>query len=67
MKNKEKFIEVLIDLVSVGPADAPDEVIDCANSLLDWIGEEFNISIGVRFDNDEGNFEEVFDELEKIL
>ena len=61
MKNnyKEEFINSLQTLFFSWGSDAPVEVYWGCNELLDWYEKQFNVTLDVRFDDE--NIESVFD------
>ncbi len=52
MKNKELFIKALHTLFESWGQDTPPEVIWGSNELLDWYESEYNVVLGVRFEED---------------
>lgn len=61
MKQKELFIEALKFLFYKWGSDAPWEVVWGCNYLLDWYEAEYNVSLGVRFSENEFNLNEVIE------
>ena len=59
MKYKEMFIKSLNCLFFSWGGDTPHEVIWGANDLLDWYEKEYNVSLEIRFN--EENFDEVIE------
>lgn len=53
MKNKKEFIKALGTLFYSWGSDTPSEVIWGANDLLDWYELEFNVSLDIRFLEDQ--------------
>ena len=41
--------------------DTPPEVFWGANELLDWYEKEFNVELGIRFDEENSNYDEVIE------
>lgn len=61
MKNKELFIKALTGLFFDWGSDTPPEVFWGANDLLEWYEAEYGVSLGIRFDEENPNFEEVIE------
>ncbi len=60
MKNKELFIKALSTLFFSFGSNAPSEVFWGANEMLDWYEAEYNITLGIRFEDSNGeDIEEV--------
>ena len=59
MKNKEIFLSAIASILYSGPADAPESIIESVNELLDWYEMEYDVTLGIRFEED--NYEEVFE------
>lgn len=67
MIEKELFIKALRTIFFSWGMDTPVEVFWGCNELLDWYEKEYNISLGIRFDEENGysngddNFEDVIE------
>ncbi len=59
LKDKGKFIKALNTLFFAWGGDTPEEVYWGANELLDWYESEFNTKLGIRFDYENLNFDDV--------
>lgn len=59
MKNKDKFIKSISTLFHTWGGDTPSEVFWGCNDLLEWYEQEYNVVLGVRFDEENPNYEEV--------
>jgi hypothetical protein len=67
MKNKEMFIQSLEVLFWSWGSDTPEEVYWGANKLLDWYEEEFNVSLGIRFERNQETFETNYEDVIKAI
>lgn len=65
MKEKELFIEALSTLFQSWGGDTPPEVHWGGNKLLDWYEQEYNIALGIRFDEENDNYDEVIETIQK--
>lgn len=65
MKQKELFIKALEALIDSWGSDAPWEVVWGCNELLDWYEAEYNVSLGIRFSENEFNLNEVIEAIKK--
>jgi hypothetical protein len=62
MKEKQAFIKSINTLFFSWGSEAPAEVFWGANDLLDWFEKEYNVKLGIRFDEENpDNFEEVIE------
>jgi hypothetical protein len=52
MKEKDLFIKALSTLFFYWGSEAPAEVFWGANDLLDWFEKEYNVQLGIRFDEE---------------
>lgn len=59
MKYKDKFIKALGTLFFSWEGDTPPEVVWGANELLEWFETEYNVQLGIRFQEEEPNYDEV--------
>ena len=59
MKEKELFIKALTGLFNDWGMDTPPEVYWGTNDLLDWYEKEYNVLLGIRFNEEEYNFDDV--------
>ena len=66
MRNKEIFIEALSTLFFSWGSDTPAEVFWGCNELLDWYEKEYNVTLGIRFDEENNNFDEVINVIENF-
>jgi len=67
MKNKSDFIKALSTLFYSWGSDAPAEVIWGANELLDWYEKEYNVTLGIRFEEDSEDGDNYEDVIQAIL
>lgn len=71
MKNRDKFIAVLETMFWSFGSEPPPEVIWAANELLEWVEDEFGLTLELRFTEDVDTmadvFEQVIEELKKKL
>ena len=65
MKQKELFIEALKGLINNWGSDTPWEVVWGCNDLLAWYEAEYNVSLGVRFSEEESNLNKVIKAIKK--
>jgi hypothetical protein len=65
MKEKELFITALSSLFYDWGSDTPAEVFWGCNSLLEWYEKEYNLTLGVRFDEENPNFDDVISSIRK--
>jgi hypothetical protein len=63
VNKKEMLVKSLDTLFLSWGSDTPDEVFWGANELLDWYEEEFNLSLGIRFERDEQTFDTNYDDV----
>ena len=64
--NKQKFVDALETLFHSWGSDTPPEVFWGCNELLDWYELEFNVNLGIRFDEENpDNFDDVIDAIMK--
>ena len=61
--NKQKFIDAIQTLFHSWGCDTPPEVYWGCNELLDWYEIEFGVTLGVRFDEENENYEEVIESI----
>jgi hypothetical protein len=61
MKQKDIFISALDTLFWSWGSEPPAEVYWGANELLDWYEAEYNVILGIRFDEENENYEEVIE------
>jgi len=61
--NKQKFIDAIQTLFHSWGGDTPPEVYWGCNELLDWYEIEFGVTLGVRFDEENENYEEVIESI----
>ena len=54
MKSKEKILKSMSTLLYSWGSDTPPEVIWGLNELLDWLEEEYDTTIDMRFQEDDG-------------
>ena len=70
MKNKKKLIEMFNTMFWSWGGDPQDEVFWAANELLEWIENEFDVKLNIRFERDndtyDTNFEEVMDAINSL-
>jgi hypothetical protein len=66
MKQKELFISALGTLFWSWGSEPPAEVYWGANELLDWYEAEYNVILGIRFNEEEENYEDVIETLRKL-
>jgi hypothetical protein len=66
MRNKELFINALSTLFFSWGSDTPAEVFWGCNELLDWYEKEYNVTLGIRFDEENNNFDEVINVIENL-
>ena len=64
VNQKELLIKSLGTLFYSWGSEAPSEVFWGANELLDWYEEEFELKLGIRFDEENENFEEVIEAIQ---
>jgi hypothetical protein len=55
------FIKALSGLFYDWGSDTPSEVFWGANNLLDWYEKEYNVELGIRFNEENPNFDEVIE------
>jgi hypothetical protein len=67
MKEKKLFLKILSDLFFSWSSDAPKQAVWIANDLIKFAENEFNLVIGLEFEEDESNFDEVIKALEKDI
>jgi hypothetical protein len=69
MKNKKQFLVSINTLMYSWGSEAPAEVIWGLNELLDWLEDEYNMHIPMRFqeDNVDNKNEELIQYLEDNL
>jgi len=61
MKQKDLFINALTGLFTYWGSNTPPEVFWGCNDLLLWYEKEYNVSLGIRFDEEKDNFQEVIE------
>ena len=61
VKEKEMLEKALDTLFFSWGSDAPEEVYWGANELLDWFEKEFDVSLGIRFDEETFNYDDVIE------
>jgi hypothetical protein len=61
MKNKDLFLKAIDTLYWSWGSEAPPEVSWGCNELLEWYEAEYNVVLGVRFEEDCQNYEEVIE------
>jgi hypothetical protein len=66
MKQKELFITALNTLFWSWGSEAPAEVAWGCNDLLVWYETEYNVILGIRFNEDCTNYEDVIETLRKL-
>jgi len=59
MKRKDLFLKAINTLFWSFGSEPPAEVIWGSNELLDWYECEYNVKLGIRFDENCENYEEV--------
>jgi hypothetical protein len=59
MVEKELFIKALSGLFGYWGSDTPAEVFWGANDLLMWYETEYKVELGIRFNEESPNFDEV--------
>ena len=67
MKGIEKLLKSLGTLFYSWGSDTPPEVYWGCNELLEWIETEYDINIGMRFDEENLNYEEVVSKIKAIF
>ena len=67
MKDVNKFIASLSTLFYSWGSDTPPEVYWGCNELLDWFEQEFDVEIGMRFDEETYNYEDVIKKIKDIF
>lgn len=65
MKEKEIFIKALSGLFFAWGGDTPPEVFWGCNDLLDWYEKEYGVSLNIRFNEEESNFDDVVNAIKK--
>lgn len=65
MKEKKLFIKALETLFFSWGSDAPAEVYWGGNDMLKWFEKEHDVKLNIRFNEEEENFDEVIQAIER--
>jgi hypothetical protein len=66
MKEKKIFIDALNTLFFTWGGDPPPEVYWAGNDFIKWYEAEYNVNIGIQFDEQNPNFNDVIEAIKKV-